>query len=75
MREYGRIHQAFCFEDRPLGKFTEWASTAVKSPDVEIPVKPGMTSVKTLCPCCVFWRGVLVGGIVGGVLALVVGVI
>lgn len=71
MREYGRVHQAFCFEDRPLGKFTEWASTAIKSPDVEIPVQPGQKFVKTLCPCCVFWRGVLVGGLLG----LLVGVV
>lgn len=65
MKEYGKVHQFFCFNTSPVGKFTHWVSTAIKSPDVEIPVEDGAESVTTLCPCCVFWRGVLVGGLSG----------
>ena len=63
--EYGPVHRFFCFTSGPVGKFTHWASTVVKSPDVEIEVEKGKSTVTTLCPCCVFWRGVLVGGLLG----------
>lgn len=64
-KEYNAVHKAMCFRGRVLGEFTHWVSTVIKSPDVEVPVAPGQTTVKTLCPCCVFWRGVLVGGLTG----------
>lgn len=71
MREYGKLHRAMCFESSPMGRFTHRVSTAIKSPDMEVPVEPGAKTVKVLCPCCVFWRGVLVGGLLG----LLVGVV
>lgn len=65
MKEYNALHRALCFTTSPVGRLVHWISTAIKSPDVEIPIENGEKSITVLCPCCVFYRGLLVGGVAG----------
>lgn len=67
------MKQILCDTDKPLGKVTEFAATAVKSTVIEIDVAD-MQTLEIACPCCMFWRGVLLGAAIFGVAGLIVGV-
>lgn len=67
------LKQIFCDTDSPLGKLTEWAATAIKTTVIEIDVRD-MDTLEIACPCCTFWRGVLIGAVVFGLLGLLIGV-
>lgn len=46
----------------PVGDFAEFCC---KGAEIDIEVDDDEKSVTTICWCCAFWRGVLVGGIAG----------
>lgn len=70
-QEFSSLHKKLCFTTSPLGRLVHWISTAIKNPTINVPVKAGQTSVKVLCPCCVFYRGLAVGGLLGLLVGLV----
>ena len=72
MSKLSPMKKVFCYYKSPLGKFTEWAINVVKAPDVDLPVEEGQKSVTIKCPCCVFWRGVLFGCLLSGLVAMLV---
>lgn len=72
MSELSPMKKVFCYYKSPLGIFTEWAINVVNAPDVDLPVEEGQKSVTIKCPCCVFWRGVLFGFLLGGLVAMLV---
>lgn len=67
------LKETLCDVEKPLGKFTEWAATAFQSTVIEIDVAD-MEKLEIACPCCMFWRGVLLGALVFGVIGLLIGV-
>ena len=71
MSELTGPKKVFCHYKTPLGVFTEWAINVVAKPDVEVPVEEGQKSVTIKCPCCVFWRGVLFGCLLSGLVGVV----
>lgn len=65
------LKETLCDVEKPLGKFTEWAATAFKSTVIEIDVAD-MKTLEIACPCCMFWRGVLLGAVAMGAVALLI---
>lgn len=70
-QEFSSLHKKLCFTTSPLGRAVHWLSTVIKDPTIEVPVETGATTVKVLCPCCVFYRGLAVGGLLGLLVGLV----
>lgn len=70
MDELSPLKKTFCYYKSPLGVFTEWAINVVAKPDVEVPVEDNQKTITIKCPCCVFWRGVLFGGVLGCLVGL-----
>lgn len=62
------LKENLCNSEKPLGKITEWVATAGKTTVVEIDVSD-MDVLEIACPCCMFWRGVVLGGAFVGALA------
>lgn len=56
-----KLKTIFCGYN-PVGDFAE---LCCKGAEIDIEVEKGEKSVTTICWCCAFWRGVLVGGIAG----------
>lgn len=67
------MKQVLCDSEKPLGKVTEWFAIVGKSTVIEIDVTD-METLEIACPCCMFWRGVLLGAAAFGALGLLIGV-
>lgn len=65
------LKETLCNTENPLGQLTEWVATAFKTTVIEIDVSD-MEVLEIACPCCMFWRGVLLGVVVMGALALLI---
>ena len=68
----GALKDVFC-GDNLVGDFTEWCCTVVKKPEVEVLPDEADGRYTTLCWCCTFWRGVLVGGLAGVIVGVICG--
>lgn len=55
------LKRIFCGYN-PVGDLAEFIN---RGAEIDIDVEPGEKSVRTLCWCCTFWRGVLFGAIIG----------
>lgn len=61
-----------CSSDSVLGKLVQFVGHALYSTEtvekVDDLVRDGVREVAFFCPCCMFWRGVLLGGSVAALL-------